>query len=308
MRAAPTTSLQLNLVRMSERGQQRALSDAQIERDPIAHQAADTVRAFDRFLASHDAPARARIPDGFRIALIAGENNATGGSRGLDLGAGRAAFPRHSARSTEIVAHELVHAVSDFVGSRSSVATEEGWADVVGNAFARQHGTAGADDWKVGEGAVTKQFAPNGYIRDLAHRRIATVPQLTSYVNNLGHGVFEIHEASGVLTTAATIAAQSTSPHTVGAIYTNALLHDLGPRTRATVPHSYARAAKTERETGKWPTERIFLAELRASARATLDAASRLHGRDSHEFASNRDSWDAVGLDVDWSPRQHQQS
>jgi Zn-dependent metalloprotease len=266
------------------------LNGAAVANDPVAATANRTVAQFDDFLAKHDAPAIARVPDGFDVILAPQSDNASANEGEIMLGAKPDVFARPSGLSTEIVGHELVHSVAMRAGIGTSEPTDEGWADIVGNAFARSVGAPEAADWKVGEGDFQPRHQLSS-VRDLSRPKVFDVPALQRYLQSWRSPSFDEHHTPGPLTRAATQVAKATSPETMGTIFTEAFLHDLKPRIAQAQAETPAPPADHE---GPW--EPHFLGELRASAQATIDAATRLHGAPSPELAAVRDAWLGVGV------------
>jgi Zn-dependent metalloprotease len=294
-------------IRISPGGFQRTLTPAALAQDPVAAAAVSTVQAFDRFLSDHDAPSAARLPDGFQVAVKASDGDAHGQAQGIVLGSKAPTFAHPSARSPEVIGHELTHSASALLGT-TVYSTYETWADIVGNTFARSVGAPKTDDWNIGEGFTPKTPAhPDGVLRSLDHPAVPDATALVDYMHAHALTGIDTHLTGGPLGRAFTTFAGATSPKVAGDLFTDAFLHDLTPRSRTITPvreradTAWFTGPAAQREAVYAP---VALEDLRSSARATFDAAARTYGQASPRFAALRDAWAAVGLgDVAWRPR-----
>lgn len=160
--------------------------------------------------------------------------------------------------SLDVLTHETIHAVVDSeVNLRY-----EGQQGGINESWADVLGSlADPDkDWLIGEDVYTPGNA-NDAIRNLAQPRFSNVKQIPP------GGQVGVHDLSGVPSLAAVRVADRIGRDAMGQIWYRALTEHLDSR-----------------------------AGFSGAARATLEAAIDLYGRDSNQFAAVMDAWKSVGV------------
>lgn len=273
-----------------------------IRKDPAARAAVGTLRDFDRFIARHDAPEAARIPDGFTVELWPWYKNASGTETEMTLGGPNQSFRRSTAESPAIVAHEGVHGIDERLGLELGI-VNEGWSDAVGQAYARSAGAVGADDWIFGRDVYRGRGNTPTHMRDMVNPEIRTIGGLRRSVTaaeKLGDeerwGRLSGHRFAGLITRPAALAAARVGTPAIDEIYTRALLHKVGPEHAASMPAAFDAATAVEKATGSWPLGEIYVQWVRSSAAATRSAALELHKPGSAPVNALDDAWRAVGV------------
>lgn len=163
----------------------------------------------------------------------------------------------------DVLTHETAHALVD------SEVNLRYWGQqgAINESFADVLGTlADPDDWQVGEDVFTPGVK-NDAIRDLAAPRFAHTREIPPGADP------DVHDLSGVPSLAAVRVAEKIGREQMGQIWYRALVDHLDSR-----------------------------AGFPGAARATLEAASQLHGNDSKEFAAVMDAWKSVGVYPRYKP------
>lgn len=185
------------------------------------------------------------------------------------LGDGDGALMGPLVNALDVVVHETTHGI---IRSKYEI-KYEGQRGAVDESFADVMGAlADPDDWLIGEDAVTPDV-PGDAVRDLANPRFANLAELPSIDSS------NVHDLSGVPSLAAVRVAERLGREEMGRIWYTALVEHLDQRA------GYAGAA-----------------------RATLDAATQLHGASSDAVAAVRDAWSSVGVDPRWSPARSERA
>ena len=253
----------------------RRLGPAAVRRDPVAAAAVANVRDFDAFL-------RDRFKrdgwdnDGGALDLIVHDRtvpaNAAWIGDGMRVGDAGGEFVRSPAQSPQFVAHEMSHGLvwssAPSLGEgKFEAAVDESMADVMSSVYTR--------DWKFAED-ITATGKP---VRDLADPQVRHARELPT--TDAAIKAADPHLLAGVPSLAAVRVADKLGLETTGDLW-----------YRAIDDHLDSRARDASSGVG------VFA----AAARATLDAASQVHGNGSTEFNAVRDAWLSVGVQPRWRP------
>lgn len=163
--------------------------------------------------------------------------------------------------SLDVLVHEATHALVDSEVNLRYEGQQGGINESWADVLAS---LADQEDWLIGEDVFTPG-TPGDAIRDLERPRFGHVKDLPK------DAVIEPHDYSGIPSLAAVQVAKQLGRDEMGRIWYSALVDHLDSRS------GYAGAA-----------------------RATLDAAATLHGRDSLQVSTVLDAWKAVGVDPRW--------
>lgn len=277
------------------------LSARQVRADPAASAARRHVRDFDAFLARHGSPEDARIPEGFTVDLSSSLDNAYGGADSIDLGGPSRSFMRSTALAPDIVGHELVHGIDQRMQIQLGM-VDEGWADIVGAAFARDRGYLGAEDWRIGVGTMRARSGGPAHLRHMLDPPIKTIGGLRRRITTAERrpeeqqfSLLDNHHLAGLITRPGALAAAEIGAARIGRIYTDALLHHLPQAMPTALDDAFAAAQRVQDSGGTWPLADIHVAAIRTSAQATLDAARDLPGARRATDAL-RAGWRRVGI------------
>ena len=165
--------------------------------------------------------------------------------------------------SLDVLVHEATHAIVDSEVHLKYEGQQGGINESWADVIAS---LADPKDWLIGEEIFTPAAAGDA-IRDLEHPRFGNVDQLPKGTQ------LEPHDYSGIPSLAAVRVAKELGRPEMGRIWYSALTEHMGARS------GYAGAA-----------------------RATLEAAAALHGRDSAATTAVLDAWKSVGVDPRWKP------
>lgn len=163
----------------------------------------------------------------------------------------------------DVLVHEATHAIVDSEVHLRYEGQQGGINESWADVLAS---VADQRDWRIGEDVFTPGTAGDA-IRDLKRPRYGHVDELPVDT------VIETHDYSGIPSLAAVRVADTLGRDEMGRIWYSALVDDLNARA------GYAGAA-----------------------RATLDAAARLHGTKSAQVTTVLDAWKSVGVDPRWKP------
>lgn len=163
----------------------------------------------------------------------------------------------------DVLVHEATHAIVDSEVSLRYEGQQGGINESWADVFAA---LADPEDWRIGEDVFTPGM-PGDEIRDLENPRFGHVDQLPR------GAVIEPHDYSGIPSLAAVRVAEEIGREEMGRIWYSALVDHLDSR-----------------------------AGFPGAARATLDAAARLHGADSAQVSTILEAWKSVGVDPRWKP------
>lgn len=122
-------------------------------------------------------------------------------------------------------------------------------------------------NWLIGEDVFTPGHKGDA-IRDLEHPTYDNFKTLPKDVN-------EVHDLSGIPSLAAVNVAKAVGRDKMEQIWYHGLVDHLKPHSG-----------------------------FAGAARATMEAAAALYGKDGTEFAAVRDAWKGVGVDARWSPKR----
>lgn len=183
------------------------------------------------------------------------------GSKRIYLGDGDGDLFTPLGAGFDVVVHEATHAIVDSEVRLRYEGQQGGINELWADVIAS---VADPEDWLIGEDVFTPG-TPGDAIRDLEHPRFGNVSDLPTGT------LLEPHDYSGIPSLAAVRVAKDLGRTEMGRIWYSALTDHLGSRS------GYAGAA-----------------------RATLDAAAALYGRDSEAITSVLDAWKSVGVDPRW--------
>ncbi|MCW2956727.1 MAG: peptidase family protein [Thermoleophilia bacterium] len=163
--------------------------------------------------------------------------------------------------SLDVLVHEATHAIVDSEVRLRYFGQQGG----VNESWADVIGSlADPDDWLIGEDVYTPNV-PGDALRDMAKPAYAHVRELPTGIE------LEPHDYSGIPSLAAVRVADQLGRDEMGRIWYSALVDHMNSQA------GYAGAA-----------------------RATLEAASSVHGRDSAAVKTVLDAWKSVGVDPRW--------
>jgi Zn-dependent metalloprotease len=163
----------------------------------------------------------------------------------------------------DVLVHEATHAIVDSEVNLRYEGQQGGINESWADVLAS---LADKRDWRIGEDVFTPG-TPGDAIRDLENPRFGHVDQLPE------GAVIEPHDYSGIPSLAAVRVANKLGKDEMGRIWYSALVDHLDSRA------GYAGAA-----------------------RATLDAAAKLHGTTSAAVDAVKEAWKSVGVDPRWKP------
>lgn len=278
----------------------RELSAGQVRADPLARAAQRTVRQFDAFLARHDAPTAARVPEGFRVDIAPGVDGASASDNLIELGGPNRLFRSSTAHSPEIIGHELTHGIDQRMTMELRM-VDEGWGDMIGAAFAREIGRRPQEHWRLADGMIRAPAGAPTHLRDLLDPAIRTTAGLRRRVALAERApgqawlLLSGHDFAGLITRPGALAAAEIGAAKVGSIYTHALLHELPAAMPAAMRDAFAGGERAQRAGGAWPLADIYIAAIRTSAQATLDAARTMPGAGRSTDAL-RAGWKRIGI------------
>ncbi len=163
----------------------------------------------------------------------------------------------------DVLVHEATHAIVDSEVNLRYEGQQGGINESWADILAS---LADPKDWRIGEDVFTPG-SPGDAIRDLENPRFGHVDQLPK------GAVIEPHDYSGIPSLAAVRVADKLGKNEMGRIWYSALVDHLDSR-----------------------------AGYSGAARATLDAAAKLHGTTSDAVATVIEAWKSVGVDPRWKP------
>lgn len=184
-------------------------------------------------------------------------------SKRIYLGDGDGDLFKPLGGALDVLVHEATHAIVDSEVNLRYEGQQGGINESWADVLAS---LADQRDWRIGEDVFTPA-TPGDAIRDLENPRFGHVDQLPQ------GAVLEPHDYSGIPSLAAVRVADKLGRDEMGKIWYSALVDHLGSRA------GYAGAA-----------------------RATLDAAAKLHGTTSTQVTTILDAWKSVGVDPRWKP------
>lgn len=164
----------------------------------------------------------------------------------------------------DVVAHEFAHGIVD-----RHVKLGGGQGGGLNESWSDVLASGIDGNWKIGETAYTPSV-PGDALRDLEH------PHAYDHVSKLPPGETEPHAMSEIPSYAAVRVAQKIGADRMRQVWYTGLS---GGYLKSNSGYSGA-------------------------ARATMEAAAKLYGRDGAEFAAVRDAWKAVGVDPRWTAKR----
>lgn len=182
-------------------------------------------------------------------------------SKGIYLGDGDGKLFAPLGGALDVLVHETTHAIVDSEVNLRYEGQQGGINESWADVIAS---LADQRNWRIGEDVFTPS-TPGDEIRDLAHPRFGHVSQLPKGV------LLEPHDYSGIPSLAAVRVAERVGHQEMGRIWYSALVDHLDSR-----------------------------AGFPGAARATLEAATAIHGATSMEVDAVLQAWRSVGVDPRW--------